>query len=69
MSNDEFYNDVIDTDLEGFHPIDEDEILEEEDDDLLVKKKPIVDEDEELGDIPDDFEDEELSDFLHDEDY
>lgn len=66
MSNDEFYNDSMDPDLEDFHPIDEDDDLLDDEDEIITKKP--IDEDSEDEEI-EDFEDEELSDFLQDEDY
>lgn len=73
MSNDEYYDDVIDPDLvDGFHPVDEDaDILEEDDElDLLKKPLPLV-EDDELDPLLADLSDEEddLADFLEHEDY
>lgn len=73
MSNDEYYDDVIDPDLvDGFHPIDEDDDLLDEEDELDVIKKPLpVLDDEEIDEslLTAIDEEDELADFLEHEDY
>jgi len=73
MSNDEYYDDVVDPDLvDGFHPIDEEDDLLNEDDglDLVKKSTPVLDD----GEIDESLlteidEEDELADFLEHEDY
>ncbi len=69
MSNDAYYDDSIDPELaDGFHPVDEDDEIFDEEDEIIPKKKIELDDLEE--DIDTDLiDEEELEEFLHDEDY